>query len=48
MSAAAHLLMCRKATFHNNQPTKVPVSVIQTDTNEHNIGTETLWGIAGQ
>jgi len=43
-----HLVMTRTTTFHNNQSTSVPISVIYVDTNERNSGTATVRGISGQ
>ena len=45
---AVHLLISRATTFHYNQSTTVPVSVIQMDTSKHNSGTGAVQGIAGQ
>jgi len=43
-----HLAMTGTTTFHNNQSTSVPISVIYVDINEHNSGTGTVRRIAGQ
>ena len=40
-------VMSRTYIFHNNQPTKVPVSVTYVDTNERNCCTGTVLGDSG-